>query len=245
MHKVDHHLKIILVYFIIIINLILMFIIGAVNLSDHLDRSEADVRGVVIKGEVIEVTDDHHHAAIKLQTVQRSKNAKKQVEALREIKQTAKEVPPDATVNPVQLDNDKNAQLEQLFLKFCTNSEIDSKGFVKLLKDCKVINKTFTTIDSDLIFQKTKAIATAPGAGSYSSGVVHGKRINFQTFYNITIPLIATKKNIEIANLIEIFLKCDGPSYNGVTVADYNRFHDDQNTYTGASAVAAGVSGSG
>lgn len=62
-----------------------MFIIGAVNLSDHLDRSEADVRGVVIKGEVIEVTDDHHHAAIKLQTVQRSKNAKKQVEALREV----------------------------------------------------------------------------------------------------------------------------------------------------------------
>lgn len=140
------------------------------------------------------------------------------------------------------LDSDKNAQLQELFLKFCTNSEIDSKNFIKLLKDCKVINKTFTTIDSDLIFQKTKAIASTPAAGSYSSGVVHGKRINYETFYNVTIPLIATKKNMEIPHLIELFLQCSGPSYHGVTVAEYNRFHDDQNTYTGASAVAAGTS---
>jgi hypothetical protein len=56
-----------------------------VNLSDHLNRSEADVRGVVIKGEEIPVTDEHHNAAIKLQTVQRSKNAKKHVEAIREV----------------------------------------------------------------------------------------------------------------------------------------------------------------
>ena len=59
--------------------------VGAVNLSDHLNRSEADVRGVVIKGEEIPVTEEHHNAAIKLQTVQRSKNAKKQVEAIREV----------------------------------------------------------------------------------------------------------------------------------------------------------------
>jgi hypothetical protein len=56
-----------------------------VNLSDHLNRSDADVRGVVIKGEVLEVTDEHHNAAIKLQTIQRSKNAKKQVDGIREV----------------------------------------------------------------------------------------------------------------------------------------------------------------
>ena len=141
------------------------------------------------------------------------------------------------------MDTDKNEKLKELFLKFCTNSEIDSKNFVKLLKDCKIINKTFTSIDTDLIFQKTKAIASVPTTGSYSSGVVHGKRINYETFYNVSIPLIASKKNVEISYLIELFLKCNGPSLNGVTATEYNRFHDDQKTYTGTSAVA--VSGSG
>jgi hypothetical protein len=64
--------------------LCMVFCSGAVALSDHLSRGEADVRGVTIKGEEVVITDDHHGAALKLQCVHRTKVAKKQVTALRE-----------------------------------------------------------------------------------------------------------------------------------------------------------------
>jgi hypothetical protein len=117
---------------------------------------------------------------------------------------------------------------------------MDSKTFIKFLRDCDQITKTFTSGDADLIFQKTKAKASAPGAGSYSSGVVHGKRVNYEVFRAIAIPCLAEKKGKTIESLLETLASCTGPSMNNVTTAQANKFHDDVSTYTGARAVAAG-----
>lgn len=58
--------------------------IGQVNISDTLDRSEADVRGVVhVNGEPSK--KEHDDAALMMQRVHREKQAKKHVEELREV----------------------------------------------------------------------------------------------------------------------------------------------------------------
>jgi hypothetical protein len=116
---------------------------------------------------------------------------------------------------------------------------MDSKTFIKFLRDTNLLSKLFTSGDGDLIFQKTKAKASAPGSGSYSSGVVHGKRVNYEVFRAVTIPCLAEKKNKSIENLLEYLSQCHGPSMNNVTTAQANKFHDDVSTYTGARAVAA------
>ena len=55
------------------------------QLSEHLDREEADIRGVKVKGGEVEATGEHHDAAIRIQNVHRTKHAKKHVAALREV----------------------------------------------------------------------------------------------------------------------------------------------------------------
>jgi hypothetical protein len=117
---------------------------------------------------------------------------------------------------------------------------MESKTFIKFLRDCNQITKKFTTGDADLIFQKAKAKASAPGAGSYSSGVVHGKRLNYEVFRAVVMPCLAEKKGKSVEEMIEeILSQCSGPSLNNVTTAQANKFHDDVSTYTGARAVAA------
>lgn len=47
--------------------------------------------------------------------------------------------------------------LQEVFQSYCgTNPDMDGKSFAKLAKDCKVISKTCTTTDIDLIFAKVK-----------------------------------------------------------------------------------------
>jgi hypothetical protein len=96
---------------------------------------------------------------------------------------------------------------------------MDSKTFIKFLRDNNLIAKKFTSTDADLIFTKTKAKASAPGAGSYSSGVVHGKRVNFSVFRAVAIPLLAEKLGRPVDDLIDQLGRCEGPSLNGTTTA--------------------------
>jgi len=206
------------------------------DLQDNLDRSAADVRGIKIKGEDIEVTDAHHSAALKVQNIHRKKEAKRRVDTMREIKKDAENVDPDSFDKPGNSESE-NA-LKQVFLKFCPTGEMDSKTFIKLLRDATVINRKFTATDGDLIFQKTKAKASAPSAGSYSSGVVHGKRVNFDVFRAVAIPLIAEKKGMNVSALVEHIADCSGPTLHGTTSAAAVRLHDDPSTYTGARAAA-------
>jgi hypothetical protein len=118
-------------------------------------------------------------------------------------------------------------------MKFCPTGEMDSRSFIKLCRDCKVIDRGYTGGDADLAFQKTKAAASHPSAGAYSQGVVHGKRVSYDVFRAIAIPCIADKKNQEVPALVAYLGGQDGPTLHGVTTPDAVRFHDDKSTYTG------------
>ena len=96
--------------------------------------------------------------------------------------------------------------------------------------------RTYTGGDADLAFQKTKAAASHPQAGAYSSGVVHGKKVSYDVFRAIAIPCIAEKKKIEVSALVSMLATKEGPTLNNTTTAESNKFHDDKSTYTGAHA---------
>lgn len=135
-------------------------------------------------------------------------------------------------------EDEAEKRLKDVFGKYCaaTNNEMDSKTFIKMLKDTNIIERKFTSGDADLVFQKTKAMASAPSAGSYSSGVVHGKRVNFEVFRAVAVPNIATKKGVDNAVIVAKLGSVDGPVMTNVTTAQSNKFHDDQSTYTGTHA---------
>ena len=116
---------------------------------------------------------------------------------------------------------------------------MDSKTFAKFCRDTKLLDKKFAAADADLIFQKTKAKASAPGAGAYSSGVVHGIKVRYDLFRTVALPSIAEKKGMSIMDLIRFLASAPGPSLNGVTQQEAVRFHDDKSTYTGAQASKA------
>ena len=134
---------------------------------------------------------------------------------------------------PKDENSGDEARAKELFLKFCPTGEMDSRTFIKLCKDCNILSKSFTAGDADLIFQKTKAAASHPTAGSYSSGVVHGKRVSYDVFRAIAVPCLAEKRKMEIVDMVTYLAGPSGPSFNGVTVSDAVRFHDDKSTYTG------------
>jgi phosphorylcholine metabolism protein LicD len=114
-------------------------------------------------------------------------------------------------------------EIFQLFLNFCPNGEMESKTFIKFLKDTKSLNKnSFTSGDADLIFQKYKT--------KYGS-----KSLNYYVFRTAMIPDIAVKKSLEVEKYLQKLAHCEGPVLHA-TQAEANRFHDDKSTYTGAHA---------
>ena len=111
------------------------------------------------------------------------------------------------------------------FCSFCdskgtTELKLHSAGFVKFCRDMKLIGKGFTTTDCDLIFQKSK------------SGGNYAKTITYKEFRQVAIPLVAQRRKITEAALLERCSKVQGKVLTG-TVAEANRFHDDKSTYTG------------
>lgn len=99
-------------------------------------------------------------------------------------------------------------------------SEMESKPYTKLYKDCGIIDKKFTVNDADINFSKVK------------SGKV--KVITFDQFEK-TLELAAAKKGTTKESLVEHVIAKGGPTYHG-TKADYVKFHDDKSTYTGVYA---------
>ena len=99
-------------------------------------------------------------------------------------------------------------------------SEMESKPYTKLYKDCGIIDKKFTVNDADINFSKVK------------SGKV--KVITFDQFEK-TLELAAAKKGTTKEALVEHIIAKGGPTYHG-TKADYVKFHDDKSTYTGVCA---------
>jgi hypothetical protein len=190
------------------------------------------------KNDISIPNDDQQAAALKLQNIQRQKIAQKQVTEMREIKKSASNAHIPIVMESSMTETEMETKIRELFMKFCSTGEMDSRTFIKLCKDCHIIVKTFTSGDADLVFQKTKAMTSHPSAGSYSSGVIHGKRINYDVFRAITIPCIAEKKGITVSALLTHLSQQDGPQLHDVTTAESVRFHDDKTTYTGSHATA-------
>ena len=113
-------------------------------------------------------------------------------------------------------------ELENLFCRFASfgkseiQTEIDCSKFHKFCKDCKLLDRSFTKTDADIIFTKAKPMGE--------------RRLNFDKFcYALT--LIGEKKGLTNDQLVDRILASRGPKVNG-TIADPVRFHDDLSKYT-------------
>lgn len=113
------------------------------------------------------------------------------------------------------------ASLAAVFNAFTHDApNMDGRTFVKLCKDCKLMDKSYTSTDADLIFTKVKA----KGA----------KTITVAEF-EAAVALIAEKKKISVQELTSQLSSASGPVYSG-TKALPNKFHDDKSLYTGVHA---------
>ncbi|ORC93573.1 flagellar associated protein [Trypanosoma theileri] len=112
--------------------------------------------------------------------------------------------------------------LENAFYTFASfggapTKEMDNSHFSKMLKETKIIGKTFTSTDADLLFNKVKA----KGA----------RKMTYNEFTTRALPEIAAKlkKSVEeVTSMLE-----NGMPEAHATKADNVKFHDDKSTYTG------------
>ena len=110
--------------------------------------------------------------------------------------------------------------LQEVFTTFAQGKEMDGKTFMKVTKDCGLLDKKLTTTDVDIIFAKIKDKSA--------------RKISFDEFKK-SLPHLAAKKGITEAELSELICKASGPKFQG-TKADFVKFHDDKSTYTGVYA---------
>ena len=110
--------------------------------------------------------------------------------------------------------------LEDVYLAFAGDKEMDGKSFAKLSKDCNLLDKKLTSTDVDLVFAKIR------GSGH--------RKINFDQFKEC-IHEIAKKKGISEEEINESIVKAGGPHFHG-TKALHVKLHDDKSQYTGVCA---------
>lgn len=108
--------------------------------------------------------------------------------------------------------------VQDTFRAYCANKpDLDGKSFVKLCKDCEIVDDVFTQIDADLIFAKV---------------VSRGhRRITLHQF-ELALRMMAQKKGVEEDEIFRRVAESEGVLHAG-TQADYVRFFDDKSTYTG------------
>lgn len=113
--------------------------------------------------------------------------------------------------------------LEESFEAFASfgsapSKDMDNSHFSKMLKECKIIGKSFTSTDADLLFSKVKA--------------KDARKISFEVFRDRVIPEIAAKMKKSPAD-VEAMIANAAPKSSG-TKTEAVRFFDDKSTYTGA-----------
>eukprot|EP01017_Pseudomicrothorax_dubius_P010162 TRINITY_DN13601_c0_g1_i1.p1 TRINITY_DN13601_c0_g1~~TRINITY_DN13601_c0_g1_i1.p1 ORF type:complete len:157 (+),score=49.53 TRINITY_DN13601_c0_g1_i1:60-473(+) len=105
---------------------------------------------------------------------------------------------------------------------------MDGREFAKMTKDTHLIDRKLTTTDVDLTFAKVKDKSA--------------RKINFEQF-KAALQEFATKKGVDIGTIEAAICSSGGPHFAG-TKADYVKFHDDKNTYTGVYAQGGPDTGS-
>ena len=117
--------------------------------------------------------------------------------------------------------NESQTSLQNVFFTFTGGKpEMGNKEFAKLNKDCKLLDKKYTTTDFDINFAKIKMKTS--------------KVITFDQFVE-GLKLAATKKGITYDAVVTLVCQAGGPVYTG-TKTDYVKFHDDKTLYTGVYA---------
>ena len=115
----------------------------------------------------------------------------------------------------------QGGNLESVFKSFANNKpDMESKQFSKLVKECKLLDKKFTNNDVDIVFAKVKV-----------KGL---KTITFGDFER-ALEEIAKKKQTTKDAIVEAIQKHGAATYKG-TKADYVKFHDNKDLYTGVYA---------
>ena len=97
---------------------------------------------------------------------------------------------------------------------------MSSKDYLKINKDCGLLDKKYTSTDVDINFAKIKDKAS---------------KVIFFSQFEAGLKLAATKKGVSYETIVEMVCKTGGPKFNG-TKADYVKFHDDKSLYTGVYA---------
>lgn len=111
--------------------------------------------------------------------------------------------------------------LQEVFKSFTGGkSDMSSKEFAKLAKDCGLLCKKYTTTDTDIDFTKVKTKTS--------------KVINFDQFKD-ALHLAAAKKGESYDNLVAHIESVGGPTFHG-TKTENVKLHDDKSTYTGVYA---------
>jgi len=98
-----------------------------------------------------------------------------------------------------------------------TGDGMTNREFVKLCEDAHVIDKKLAKGEVDLVFTQ-----------------INKKKFAFEDF-QAALRLVAERKKAPIADIQAIIASCDGPNRNA-TEAEYNKFHDDKDLYTGMHA---------
>ena len=107
----------------------------------------------------------------------------------------------------VSLSEGQDKEVFDLFMCFCPDGQMDSRTFVKLCRDTKLLNKKdLTSPDADIIFQKVKSRLLSTS-----------KTINFESFRSQAIPEIALKKGLPVSDIVYKLSRADGPVLTGVT----------------------------
>ncbi len=119
------------------------------------------------------------------------------------------------------MESQPTHSLEEVFQSFSTGkAEMSNKEWLKVNKDCGLLDKKYTTTDVDINFSKIKSKTS--------------KNITFQQFLE-GLKLAAEKKGIDFEKLKEAVCNSSGPVFKG-TKADFVKFHDDKSLYTGVYA---------
>eukprot|EP00923_Selenidium_pygospionis_P011208 GHVN01019431.1.p2 GENE.GHVN01019431.1~~GHVN01019431.1.p2 ORF type:complete len:164 (+),score=20.84 GHVN01019431.1:1075-1566(+) len=113
--------------------------------------------------------------------------------------------------------------LKDVYETFTSGGDMDGRTFVKLLKDTKVIDKSYTATQADLLFTKVR-----------KDGKRGQTKVIFSEFES-AVSQIATTKKLSTDDLVDKICSSGGPVFNA-TKTDAVRFYDDKSTFTGVHA---------
>eukprot|EP00929_Paragymnodinium_shiwhaense_P092555 TRINITY_DN52499_c0_g1_i1.p1 TRINITY_DN52499_c0_g1~~TRINITY_DN52499_c0_g1_i1.p1 ORF type:complete len:428 (-),score=58.83 TRINITY_DN52499_c0_g1_i1:270-1553(-) len=108
-----------------------------------------------------------------------------------------------------------DSALRAIFLQFCGShvNAIDCRGFVKLCRDCGLIDSGFRETDADLVF---------------AAALQHGqRRLELPRFEGLALKEVARRKGVDFESVCGMVLSCSGPQLRATSPQPV-RQHDNR-----------------